>query len=67
MGAMGWVSITARTDLEIHAFLCPRMSENTKQVLGRRIAPRGPNIRIRLLAGIDVAASNCRKPTVALI
>jgi hypothetical protein len=66
MEAMGWVSTTARTDLEIHAFLCLQMSENTKQVLGRRIAPR-PKHPHETLAGIDVAASNCRKPTVALI
>ena len=28
------------TDLEVHAFLSPKMSEDAKQVLGRRVAVR---------------------------
>jgi len=61
-----WVSSGAGTDLKVHAFLRLRMSEHANRFLAEGL-PFCPNIRMRPLAGMDVASSRCRKPTVALI
>jgi len=61
-----YVSTAAGTQLKVHTFLRLKVGEDAKQVLRRRIAIR-PKHAHEAFAGIDVASSSCRKPSVALI